>query len=173
MRVLNLVLMTSIFLLAGCATQQTVDSQGPTPAQLSTSKDQTIKGQYFTWGGTIVSVTNKSDRTVLEILAYPLSSSGEPQTGRQPSGRFLADRSGFLEPEEYEPGKRITVSGPLLGYKDGLVGESPYTYPALDAQELKLFQDIPEIYDNRRPRFNLGIGVGSHGRSSVGIGVGF
>jgi len=157
--------------LQACATHS-IQQPVVSPAQLSSSPDLVAKGNELLWGGEIVSVVNESDSTLLEILAYPLKTSGEPATGYTSIGRFLADREGFLEPHEYPAGSRVTVKGPLLGFKDGKVDEAIYRYPALDAVELTLWPaEIMNQY--HQPRVNVGFGIGSHGRSGVGIGVGF
>lgn len=157
--------------LSGCSSHP-VQQQSVTPAQLSTNPDPELKGTELVWGGEIISVKNETDRTLLEVLAYPLNSSGEAVAGRASTGRFLADREGYLEPREYKPGRRVTVTGPFLGYKDGEVDGTFYRYPALEARQLTLW---PEKTTNRfrQPRVNVGVGIGSHGRSGVGIGVGF
>ena len=149
-----------------------VQQQSVTPARLSSNPDPELKGTELIWGGEIISVKNETDRTLLEILAYPLNSSGEAVAGRASTGRFLADRKGYLEPREYKPGRRVTVKGIFLGYKDGEVDGTFYRYPALEARALTLW---PEKKTNhfRQPRVNVGVGIGSHGRSGVGIGVGF
>lgn len=160
------------FMLVGCSTTEVAQISGPTPQDLSRNPDQSLKGQETTWGGEIVSLRNEADRTIVEILAYPLSSSGEPLSDRNSLGRFLADRPGFLEPKEYTAGKRITVTGRLLGYKDGKVGETAYTYPVLEARDISLYQETQPRYYDQKPRVNVGVGVGSYG-SGVGIGIGF
>ena len=166
-----LVLGLMIAALSACASNDTGRSS-LSPAQLSSRPDPDLKGTELTWGGEIISVKNETDRTVLEILAYPLNNAGETLTGRASTGRFLADREGYLEPREYKPGRGVTVKGPFLGYKDGEVDGAFYRYPALDARELILWPEKTTDYFPR-PRVNVGVGIGSHGRSGVGIGVGF
>ncbi len=162
-----------LLLAAGCqSTASLPTANGPTPAELSASADPTVKGRRFTWGGTIVSVKNLADRTLLEIMAYPLDRKGRPRTDERPLGRFIADRKGFLEPMNYAPGRRVTVTGPMLGYTDGRVGEAPYRYPALQADKLELWPDIREGFEQgRRPDVHLGIGAGSWG-GNIGISIG-
>lgn len=157
--------------LSACSSNS-VRQPSVTPAQLSSNPDPELKGTELVWGGEIISVKNETDRTLLEILAYPLNSSGEAAAGRASTGRFLADRKGYLEPREYKPGRRVTVKGPFLGYKDGEVEGAFYRYPALEARELTLWPEKTTNYF-RQPRVNVGVGIGSHGRSGVGIGVGF
>ena len=162
----------SSLLLAACATDSSLQSAYPSPQQLSSHPGEASRGASLQWGGEIVAVENLQDRTLLEVLAYPLRSSGEPRTDREPLGRFLADNKGFLEPREYRPGRQLTVSGTLLGFRDGRIGDAFYRYPAWQVEMLTLWPEDTRTLQ-REPRVNLGIGVGSHGRSGVGIGIGF
>lgn len=160
-----------IITLSACSTHN-IQQPSVTPAQLSSNPDSAVKGTELTWGGDIVSVRNEVDRTLVEILAYPLNSSGEIATGYSSTGRFLADREGYLEPREYMAGRRVTVEGPFLGFKDGQVDDAFYRYPVLEARALTLWPEA-SINQYRQPRVNVGVGIGSHGRSGVSIGVGF
>jgi len=159
-------------LLAGCQSTGGTLSTGPVPAQLSASAEQSVKGQRMTWGGSIVSIKNLKERTLLEVMSYPLSGDGKPRTDLQSQGRFIADHKGFLEPAEYQVGRLVTVTGTMLGYTDGKVGGSDYRYPALGAEELKLWPR-ERSRSRRKPRVSVGVGVGSGGYSNVGIGIGF
>ena len=47
------------------------------------------------WGGVIVSLENLSNTTELEIIAYPLTHSGQPDTDEPPEGRFIAVNGGL------------------------------------------------------------------------------
>jgi outer membrane lipoprotein len=163
-------------LMVGCTTTtENFAPQGIQPAQLSQSADPGVKGRDFTWGGSIISVKNLKDRTLLEIMAYPLDSKGVPNIGGGTQGRFIADRSGFLEPAEYPAGSLVTVTGSMLGYTDGKVGEAVYRYPALNAIQIKRWLNV-DAQNNRfpvKPNVNIGFGFGSGGYSNVGIGIGF
>jgi outer membrane lipoprotein len=163
------------FFLAGCSSTAEVVSPGPTPSQLSATADPDVKGRLFTWGGSVISVKNLKDRTLLEVMAYPLATDGKPRTDLQSMGRFIADYKGFLEPTEYQPGRLVTVTGSMLGYLDGKVGEADYRHPALQANELRLWER--QSVGSRswsRPAINVGVGVGGGSHSSWGnIGIGF
>ena len=152
-------------------TSNNIQQPVATPTQLSTSPGSAVKGMVLTWGGDIVSVRNEADRTLLEVLAYPLNTSGEVVTGYASMGRFLADRQGYLEPREYKAGCKVTVKGPFLGFKDGKVDGAFYRYPVLQAQELTLWPERSSM-QYTKPRVGVGVGVGSHG-SGVSVGVGF
>ena len=174
MRILSLLL---LMVLAGCESTGGVVSSGPVPARLSATADPGVKGQVLTWGGSVISIKNLKDRTLLEVMSYPLASDGKPRTDLPSQGRFIADYKGFLEPAEYQPGRLVTVTGPMLGYTDGKVGEADYRYPALRADEMRLWDRQAAGSRNwKRPAVNLGVGVGGGsggGWGNIGIGVGF
>ena len=162
----------AVLALSACATRIPAPS-GPTPAEV---RARGITGSDVHWGGQIVTVKNERDRTLIEVLALPLDSDGEPQTDLRPQGRFIVDKSGFLEPREYASGRLVEVHGRLNGFTDGMVGDSPYRYPVVGSERIKLWG---RSSDGSRsgPRISpsIGVGVGSGGSSwgGVGIGIGF
>ncbi len=91
-------------------------------------------------------------------------------------GRFLADYPGFLDPAEYPVGKLVTVTGPMLGYTDGQVGDAFYRYPALRADELRGWEEETSSWRYPRPKVHVGVGIGGGSRGgwgNIGIGIGF
>lgn len=157
-------------LAAGCTTgTQRLDGQ-PTPAEVKASGEAR---SAVHWGGQIVKVKNLHDRTLIEVLALPLDSSGRPQLDEKPQGRFIIDRPGFLEPQEYAVNRLIEVRGQLNGFTSGQVGEAAYRYPVVMGDRLVLWQEgnVAEP-SSATPRINFGLGVGTHG-SGVGVGIGF
>lgn len=157
-------------LLGACATDPQPVAQGPTPADVVASgrADATVH-----WGGRIVAITNLRDRTRLEILALPLDGAGRPRSGAAAQGRFVVDKSGFLEPQEYAVDRLVSAHGILHGFAEGKVGDASYRYPVLLSERLTLWPDDDgPLSGPRRPRVNFGIGVGSSG-SGVGVGIGF
>lgn len=173
MRVVFLVVL--LLPLIGCNTTGGVQpSAGPMPAALSQSADPSVKGKDFTWGGSVLSIKNLKEHTLVEVMAYPLDSKGMPNVGGGTQGRFLADYPGFLEPAEFPSGQLVTVTGPLLGYKDGKVGEADYRYPALQADQIKHWDSSQsQQHPYTKPSVNIGFGFGSGGYSNIGIGIGF
>jgi len=158
--------------LTACATQIPAPS-GPTPAEVRASG--MTDGEVH-WGGQIVTVKNETDRTLIEVLALPLDSDGEPQTDQRPQGRFIVTKSGFLEPHEYASGSLVEVRGRLNGFTDGKVGDSPYRYPVVFSERVKLWGPAgTEGSSGRNVWKSIGIGVGSGGSSwgGAGIGIGF
>jgi outer membrane lipoprotein len=137
-------------------------------------RDGNISSGEVHWGGQIVKVENLTDRTLVEVLALPLDGSGVPQTNGEPQGRFIVDKSGFLEPQEYAVGRLVEVRGRLNGFTDGKVGQADYRYPVVISERVTLVEGGGS---SRGPRVypSIGIGVGSGGSSwgGVGVGIGF
>ena len=104
-------------------------------------------GQAVRWGGEIIKVEPKSDQTCFEILARPLDDSARPTTRDPSGGRFIACRSGFYDPEEFQRGRDLTVVGQISGSERGKVGDFDYTYPRVAADAIYLWPKRP-LYVN-------------------------
>jgi len=86
------------------------------------------------WGGEILGVRNESRFTDVEVFGRPLYRDGEPRPDGGDGLRFIARVERFLDPAAYQPGKRLTVRGPLLAPVTRSVGDYPYRYPVVSAQ---------------------------------------
>lgn len=177
MKTLHLLLPILVSALLGCSSQPSVrDTFGGddsvSPQALSGDTERVPRGRRLLWGGVIIATENQADRTILEVLGYPLESSGRPDVDARTHGRFLIDSRGFLEPRDYAAGREVTVAGPLLGFKDGTVAGRSYRYPAVSGEQLQLWDRRQTGYQSSQPRVGVGVGVGSHG-SGVGVSVGF
>jgi len=106
-------------------------------------------------------VRNLEQGTRLEVLSYPLDSRGRPEQDASPKGRFLLQREGYLEPVDYAPGRLITAVGAVTGVEEGKVGDAPYRYPLMQAEQLHLWPK-PESYRRQTPQVHFGIGVILH-----------
>jgi outer membrane lipoprotein len=160
-----------VLLLGGCASNPpSAQDTGPTPDDVIAGN---IASQNVHWGGRIVRVENLRDLTRVEVLAFPLSDVGEPLLNARAQGRFIVEKTGFLEPKEYAPDRRIEVRGQLQGFEDGRVGDAAYRYPVVAGEQVKLWPDAAVTDSSgRQPRVNFGFGFGSYG-SGAGIGIGF
>jgi len=161
-----------ILFICACTTTQLTPEQAalravtPTMAAAQPSRHQ---GKSVEWGGLLIAIHNRQNHTIIEVLAYPLQTNGRPDLDRQPMGRFLTMRAGYLEPLEFAAGRRLTVTGPITGTRQGRVSEGDYIYPTVDANQLRLW---PREDPGRSPRLRFGIGVGSGG-GGFGAGIGF
>jgi outer membrane lipoprotein len=158
------------FLLGACASTPPPAQSGPTPAEVASGA---AGSERVHWGGRIVQVRNLAQRTLVEVLGLPLDEHGAPLPQGRPQGRFIVEHPGFLEPHEYAPERMLVVRGRLAGFTEGNVGEAPYRFPVVVAEQLELQQEQPAVGSGGvYPRINFGIGGGSRG-GSVGIGIGF
>ena len=102
-------------------------------------------GEKARWGGKIVSVENKKDVSEIEIVFFPESSSGKPQTSQPSTGRFKAVVEGFVDPIVFEQGRLITVVGEVGDLNTGLIGEQQYEYPTLNAMGYYMWKETTKV----------------------------
>lgn len=153
-----LVVLAAVLALAACAGGprfETADvNRALTPANAAA---EGRAGERVLWGGVIISSHNYEDRSEVEVLGYPLSAGQRPETSGTAQGRFLVVHTGYLETVDYAPGRLLTVLGVLGEPRSGQVGERPYTYPVLRAQDLYLW---PLASGEGGSRLHFGIGIG-------------
>lgn len=146
-------------LLAGCASSPDFDTaqvdKSLTPRSV-VAEPELSRGKIALWGGTILDTQNQKDMTRLEVLAYPLNSYQRPLLESQPLGRFIISYKGYLEPTSFAQGRLVTVIGSVGDSQSGKVGDSSYTYPVIDAQQVHLWSQDDS---STRTSFHLGIGV--------------
>ena len=106
-------------------------------------------GKRVMFGGVIVETRALPQGTEVEVVQKEIDFNGYPEMGNQTRGRFIFFNKGFLEPEIYSKGKGITGVGKIRGTQIGKVGERPYKFPVIEAEELKLHDDVAE----RNPYF--------------------
>ncbi len=154
-------LMVTCF-LAACATPVLETSRVNKNLTLTLALDtfDNMQGQYALWGGIILSGKNLEKTTELEILAYPLDDYFEPIKDSKSFGRFILVKQGYLELGEYAKGRAVSVVGELTGKRTGKVGDSQYTYPVLEVQQIKIWpEESKYYYDDSDVRFHFGIGI--------------
>jgi outer membrane lipoprotein len=162
-RALRLLWLVPLLILGGCASGPAFDTtrvdKSITPrsavAELAANTGKTVL-----WGGVILSTANLENTTRIEVLAYPLDSSQMPLRDRDPLGRFMLERRGFLEPASYTEGRMVTVTGTLVRTQQGKVGGSDYTYPVVEADKLYLWSKDSEYNNRSNVHFGIGVGIG-------------
>jgi outer membrane lipoprotein len=146
--------------LSACASGPRYDTSqaatGLTAAQV-TAAPASHTGARVVWGGVIVATRNQPDYTEVEILSYPLDSNQRPDTGSGEQGRFLAHHAGYLEGVDYAPGRRVTLRGKVTKTLQGKVGDAPYTFPVVQADEIYLWSRDGSAPSS--PSIQFGIGV--------------
>ena len=160
--------------LAACATgtdncRTPIGDRAMTPDRVATGPERV--GLAVTWGGTLIQASNQQDATELEILAYPLDDCGRPRTDRNPTGRFIALRPGYLETADLRPGRAITASGRILAVREGQIGDARYRLPMLEVSNPKVWpEQRAGSSAGVRPWISIGVGGGS-GWGGGGVGV--
>jgi outer membrane lipoprotein len=110
------------------------------------------------WGGEIINVDPRADQTCFEILARQLDDTARPVSRDPSSGRFLACRTGFYDPEEFKQGRDITIVGQLNGSERAKVGDFDYTYPRVAADLVYLWPE--RSYYGHSPYYDPWYGYG-------------
>ena len=154
-------LLSTMLVLAACATTpapQRVATDGfrmDLPPHQAASVDPATR-ERVRWGGMIVEVRNQENSSEIEVLAYPLDRKFRPILKAPTEGRFVAVMPGYVERYDWPQGRFLTVHGTLAGTREGLIDEKLYVYPVLQVEGSHLW---PAGFQNRGPRFSIGIGV--------------
>ncbi|NKF21482.1 Slp family lipoprotein [Solimonas marina] len=119
------------------------DFEDLTPRQVAGASTQTTAQRAMPaevrWGGPILSMTNEAQRTCFEVLGKPLADNARPILDDRDNGRFLTCVDRYLDPQTYQPGREITVTGTVAGAEMRRVGGYRYEYAKLDADQIHLW----------------------------------
>ena len=130
--------------LAGCAAEppSKVAVKNITPDQaLQTS----AVGDEVRWGGPILSVDPKEDKTCFRMLSFFLGANGEPHLQNQPQGHFLACAKGYYDPAIYAPRRTMTVVGTVGPPLTVKVNNVEHQVATVDVQAVKLWPAPPAM----------------------------
>ena len=99
-------------------------------------------GYIFIWGGIIANTINTDSGSYMEIVQTPLSKYGRIASPDVRQGRFIVYSTLPLDEQDYRAGRMMSVAGKhIKGIASTLDGK-PYTYPLLEAIQLRLWGDI-------------------------------
>jgi len=101
---------------------------------------ETFKGKLVILGGTIAQINNSRQGTIIEVTQKELDYWGKPRRTNKTGGQFLIVSPGYLDAMVYAPGREITIAAEVAGKRGKALGEIAYTYPVLDAREIKLWE---------------------------------
>jgi outer membrane lipoprotein len=153
----------TLVMLTACAPapiyKPAADAVTAAPFQVAQSPEQFSNRQVI-WGGRIVGVTNLSDHSEVEVLAYPLDSSQRPKANDSGSGRFIAVMPGYVESLDYPAGGLMTVSGTLSGSRAGKVGQADYVFPLVQVNQSHVWTADEMNKGKNNVHFGVGVGVG-------------
>ena len=107
--------------------------------------EPTVFGSTVRWGGTIIDAINEQDRTCFEVLSRSLDKYMRPELSDQTSGRFIACKSGFFDPEVYSRGREVTLTGRIRNIEVRELDKFNYRYPVVDVEDLVLWEVRREV----------------------------
>lgn len=115
------------------------------------------RGEVVMLGGKVIET--KTDPTLSEIvvLQLPLGGNDRPEDTDRSEGRYLIRSDQFLDPAIYPKDGLLTVVGRLSGAEVRSIGGFQYTYPVVQAMEIRPW----ERRDKTSPGVHFGIGVGT------------
>jgi outer membrane lipoprotein len=136
-------------LLGGCATAafppemlQGVN-QAVTLGDLRRTPDAHLN-EKVVLGGEIIDTRPRAGETEIEVLGRPLRSDDKPARTDTSDGRFLIVTPQFLDPAVYAKGRSLSVIGTFTGEQERPIGDQPYRYPVLAAEQVRLWpQEVP------------------------------
>ncbi|GJL83527.1 MAG: hypothetical protein DHS20C01_31610 [marine bacterium B5-7] len=147
-------------LLVGCASssrldvsQVSLDLSPEAVTNQATSPEGTVN-----WAGRIVEVRTLNDAVELEVLSFPILSSGQPDTLAASNGRFIAIKDGFVDPLVFDTGRVLSLTGTLDGIRYGQIGEQPFRWPVV-----RIIEMVPASERQKQrilPYFSIGVGIG-------------
>jgi outer membrane lipoprotein len=110
------------------------------------------------WAGKIVEIENEPAYSALQVLAYPVGSSGRPEIDEASQGRFVVKSPGFLDPAVYKKETAVTVAGSIAGETERKIGNKSLKLPLVNANAIHLWQAID--YDRYGYYGGFGYGYG-------------
>ena len=135
----------ALLVLSGCASQVPVLIKlPPNPDPEFHQVKQNVaafQNQQVRWGGKIISVENKENSTWIEVLASSLNSYGKPRSRTDYEGRFIARVDGFLDPEQYNKDRKLTIFGTIETEFVKRIDDYLYSYPLVDAKAYYLWPE--------------------------------
>ncbi|MFY2764398.1 Slp family lipoprotein [Arenimonas sp. MALMAid1274] len=137
--------LSALLCLAGCVTapkalQGEYADLGPGQAAKAGAAGERVR-----WGGRIVKVEPLATQSCFEVVGVRLAADGRPLARDHSQGRFLACRSGFYEPEIFQPGREVTLTGVIEGFEQRKVGDYDYRYPRLAADVVYLWPERRQV----------------------------
>jgi len=104
-------------------------------------------GAVFIWGGVIANSVFSDSGSYLEIVQTPLNKYGKIVNPRVSEGRFILYSPARLDSHIYRKGRLLSVIGIIVKGVESTMGEEPYTYPVMEAIEIRPWDmmegDIP------------------------------
>ena len=166
-RTILAMLVSSIFVLGGCnSIPQSIEGNNSPILQKSFvsvhSALNLYEGQYVRFGGTVVNVINKDNKTLLEIAVLPLDTNAKHEINKQYEGRIIAKSNTFLDPVNFR-NHLVTVLGTLTRSENGTIGKTAYKIVTINIEGYQIWHIIELI----QPIAGWDYGFGSYRQPSM------
>lgn len=146
--------------LTGCAAQPAFErppaTSAPSPYAVAETPERYADAPVV-WGGMILDVKNFETYSEIEILAFPLDAQQQPLVRLTDEGRFIAIAPGYVEGEDFAPGRYVSLIGTITGGREGVLRNGPHYWPEVALERIRIW---PRDFGHRQRRFSLGVGVG-------------
>jgi len=148
-------LILAMLTLSACTSIPT-QLQGDYPEISPARVEPAVYGSNVRWGGVIIDTRNEENRTCFEVLSRDLSKYMRPEVDDRTSGRFLACKPGFYDPEVFAKGREVTLTGSIETVEEHPIDDFNYRYPVLEVSQLVLWEKRKDIivYDNYDPFYS-------------------
>ena len=156
--------MIMVLLMVGCAS--VISEKTMEEVDRNVKFDQLLKnpddyiGKTVLFGGSVIKTENLSGKTIIFVLQRPLEFRNKPTSKDISKGRFIITIPGFLDPEIYKAGRKVTVAGSVTGKDVRQLNKIDYTYPVIAKKEIYLWPEEGTYDDSPRFRFGVGVGIG-------------
>ena len=144
MRTLKAILpvMLMSFFIVSCAVispQIRDESIGTVHFKTLMQETDKFKGKIAILGGYILKTQNLADKSIVKVLQTPLGLGENPKSKDVSEGRFIIMKKGFLDPEIYQKGRKITVAGTIAGKVIEKVNHFAQPYLEIESREIYLW----------------------------------
>ncbi|MCG6891976.1 MAG: Slp family lipoprotein [Desulfobacteraceae bacterium] len=129
-------------LVASCAVMPqplTREALPDLPFPILVQRAGSYAGNTVILGGYVIEVRQTAGESRLVAIQAPLGLGQKPRSKDLSRGRLIVHYAGFLDPEVYERGRKITVGGRLLGSSATEAGPEAYPYVRIQAESVYLW----------------------------------
>lgn len=141
----TIILLGLLLLLSGCAhvlSKEALQAVDPAVEYAQVKADpEGWRGSTLVLGGRIIEVKIDRGGSTLEVLRYNLDRYGQPTAVDEAGGRFLVRSDRFLDPELYEAGRLVALTGTAEGSETRPLEGIDYVYPVFRLGEIRLLRE--------------------------------
>jgi len=146
---ISLALLLPLFSCSVISPEMRKEAMSGIPLPVLIEKAQEWQGRVVIVGGIVLEARNDKGTGTLVVLQTPLSFREEPLSRDDSQGRIIVRAKGYVDPEVYSKGRRVTLAGMILGRVGTEEQGCLTTCLELESKELHLWPEyryVPEPY---------------------------